>query len=55
MLAEGDWAGARAAWRESIAILDRLPHPLADDVRAKLSDLGPGKPERLTEAAAAAR
>jgi tetratricopeptide (TPR) repeat protein len=55
MLAEGDRAGARAAWRESIAILDRLPHPLADDVRAKLGDLGPGEPERLTEAAAAAR
>ena len=55
MLAEGDRTGARAAWRESIAILDRLPHPLADDVRAKLSDLGPGEPERLTEAAAAAR
>ena len=55
MLAEGDRTGARAAWRESIAILDRLPHPLADDVRAKLGDLGPGEPERLTEAAAAAR
>ena len=55
MLAEGDRTGARAAWRESITILDRLPHPLADDVRAKLSDLGPGEPERLTEAAAAAR
>jgi DNA-binding SARP family transcriptional activator/tetratricopeptide (TPR) repeat protein len=55
MLAEGDRTGARAAWRESIAILDRLPHPLADDVRAKLSHLGPGEPERLTEAAAAAR
>lgn len=55
MLAEDDREGARAAWRESVAILDRLPHPLADEVRAKLSDLGPGEPGHLTGAATAAR
>ena len=55
LLAEGDREGARAAWRESVAILDRLPHPLADEVRAKLSDLGPGKPGPMTGAATAAR
>ena len=55
LLAEDDREGARAAWRESIAILDRIPHPLADEVRAKLSDLGPGEPGHLTGAATAAR
>jgi DNA-binding SARP family transcriptional activator/Tfp pilus assembly protein PilF len=55
LLAEDDGEGARAAWRESVAILDRLPHPLADEVRAKLSDLGPGEPGHPTGAAAAAR
>ena len=39
----------------AIAILDRLPHPLADEVRAKLSDLGPGEHGQLTGAATAAR
>jgi DNA-binding SARP family transcriptional activator/tetratricopeptide (TPR) repeat protein len=55
LLAEGDREGARAAWREAVAILDRLPHPLADEVRAKLSDLGPEEPGHLTGAATAAR
>ena len=40
LLAEGDRRGAAAAWREAVAILDRLPHPLANDVRARLRDLG---------------
>src|SRR6266567_2643422 len=44
LLAEGDKEAARTAWHEAVAILDRLPHPLADEVRAKLSDLGPGEP-----------
>ena len=58
LLAEGDREAARAAWRESVAILDRLPHPLADEVRAKLGDLAPespGQPGHLTGAATAAR
>jgi tetratricopeptide (TPR) repeat protein len=55
LLAEGDREAARTAWRESVAILDRLPHPLADEVRAKLSDLGPGEPGQLTGAATAVR
>jgi DNA-binding SARP family transcriptional activator/tetratricopeptide (TPR) repeat protein len=36
LLAEGDPGAAEAAWREAVAILDRLPHPLADEVRARL-------------------
>jgi DNA-binding SARP family transcriptional activator/tetratricopeptide (TPR) repeat protein len=55
LLAEGDREGARAAWREAVAILDRLPHPLADEVRAKLSDLGPGEPGHPTGTVTAAR
>ena len=39
LLAEGDPGAARTAWREAVAILDRLPHPLADEVRVKLRDL----------------
>jgi tetratricopeptide (TPR) repeat protein len=55
LLAEGDREAARAAWHDAIVILDRLPHPLADEVRAKLSGLGPGEPGQLTGAATAAR
>jgi DNA-binding SARP family transcriptional activator/tetratricopeptide (TPR) repeat protein len=66
LLAEGDRQAAGAAWREAVAILDRLPHPLADDVRARLRDLkpedaegsegdGPVGPDQLTGAATAAR
>jgi DNA-binding SARP family transcriptional activator/tetratricopeptide (TPR) repeat protein len=55
LLAEGDREAARTAWHEAVAILDRLPHPLADEVRAKLSDLGPGEPGQLTGTATAAR
>ena len=54
LLAEGDPAGAAAAWRESAAILDRLPHPLADDVRARLRAL-PADPGTVTGAATVAR
>ncbi|HET9970044.1 MAG TPA: tetratricopeptide repeat protein, partial [Streptosporangiaceae bacterium] len=42
LLAEGDRQAAAAAWRESVAILDRLPHALADEVRARLRDLSEG-------------
>ena len=55
LLAEGDREAARTAWRDAIVILDRLPHPLADEVRAKLSALGPGGHGQLTGAATAAR
>jgi DNA-binding SARP family transcriptional activator/tetratricopeptide (TPR) repeat protein len=55
LLAEGDREAARRAWRDAIVILDRLPHPLADEVRAKLSGLGPGEHGQLTGAATAAR
>jgi DNA-binding SARP family transcriptional activator/tetratricopeptide (TPR) repeat protein len=39
LLAEGDRQAAAVAWREAVAILDRLPHALADEVRARLRDL----------------
>ena len=39
LLTEGDLVAAEAAWHESVAILDRLPHPLADEVRARLDAL----------------
>ena len=39
LLAESDRQAAGAAWRQAIAILDRLPHPLADEIRAKLHAL----------------
>ena len=55
LLAEGDRETARTAWRDAIVILDRLPHPLADEVRIKLSGLGPGEHGQLTGAATAAR
>jgi len=53
LLAEGNPnapSAAGAAWREAVAILDRLPHPLADEVRVRLRDL-----DRLTGAATTAR
>src|SRR5580704_14977390 len=39
LLAEGHPEQARACYRQAIAILDTLPHPLADEVRAKLRGL----------------
>jgi tetratricopeptide (TPR) repeat protein len=53
LLAEGDPEAASAAWHDAVAILDRLPHPLADEVRARLRELG--GPSQLTGAAIAAR
>ena len=50
LLAEGAPSAAGAAWREAVAVLDRLPHPLADEVRVRLGDL-----DRLTGAATTAR
>jgi tetratricopeptide (TPR) repeat protein len=66
LLGEGDPSAAQEAWRRSVAILDRLPHPLADDVRLKLRDLefsldrdddaaGPPDQEQLPAAATTAR
>ncbi len=40
LLADGDPAAAGTAWREAVVILESLPHPLADEVRAKLGALG---------------
>jgi hypothetical protein len=34
--ADQDQVGARAAWREALAILEELNHPDADQVRDKL-------------------
>ena len=69
LLAEGDLAAAEAAWHEAVVILDRLPHPLANEVRARLSALdeqadsergqpggaGPAGTGQLTGAVTAAR
>jgi tetratricopeptide (TPR) repeat protein len=63
LLAEGAPSAAQAAWREAVAILDRLPHPLADEVRVKLRDLqsratagaNRADPGHLTGAATTAR
>jgi len=49
LLAEGDPGAAGVAWREAIVILDRLPHPLADEVRARLRDL-PSAPAKTRAA-----
>ncbi|NES27073.1 tetratricopeptide repeat protein [Micromonospora terminaliae] len=38
--AAGDREGARAAWRGALTILERLDHPDADAVRARLARLG---------------
>ena len=43
LLAEGNPEAAAMAWRQSVDILDRLPHPLADEVRAKLRGLQANK------------
>jgi DNA-binding SARP family transcriptional activator/tetratricopeptide (TPR) repeat protein len=45
LIAEGDYHGAREAFLEASAVLDTLPHPLADEVRTKLRDLDPDSPE----------
>ncbi len=39
LAAEGDLGAAEAAWCQAIAILDRLRHPLADEVRVRLRHL----------------
>jgi tetratricopeptide (TPR) repeat protein len=66
LLAEGDRQAAAVAWREAVAILDRLPHALADEVRVRLRELksdgaagsdddGPVGPDELTGAVTAVR
>ena len=56
LVAEGDHHGAREAYLAAAAILDTLPHPLADEVRGKLRDLDlespdpDGRPEAATTA-----
>ncbi|MET8563097.1 hypothetical protein ABZV75_21790 [Streptomyces flaveolus] len=41
-LATGDREGARAAWEQALALLDRLGHPDAERVRERLA----GRQER---------
>ncbi len=57
LVAEGDHHGAREAYLAAAAILDTLPHPLADEVRSKLRDLDldPSEPEGEGETATTAR
>ena len=52
LLAEGDPGAAGTAWREAVAILDRLPHPLADEVRIRLRGLPEASHGRAEQAAA---
>jgi DNA-binding SARP family transcriptional activator/Tfp pilus assembly protein PilF len=51
---EGDAEAARAAYMEAMAVLDTLPHPLADEVRAKLRALDAQR-DTVTEAATTVR
>jgi FOG: TPR repeat len=44
LLAEGDREAARTAWHESVVILDRLPHPLADESGPSSLTLARGSP-----------
>ncbi|MGH3154846.1 MAG: tetratricopeptide repeat protein, partial [Streptosporangiaceae bacterium] len=56
LLAEGRPEQARACYLQAIAILDTLPHPLADEIRNKLRDLGAREPtDTVTGAATTAR
>ena len=65
LLRSGDLAAARSRYLQSAAILDTLPHPLADVVRGKLHDLDedpdadrtdpPGHPDPSPGAATTAR
>jgi DNA-binding SARP family transcriptional activator/tetratricopeptide (TPR) repeat protein len=60
LLAEGDRQAAAAAWREAVTVLDRLPHGLVNEVRARLRDLSesegaPADPEQLSGAVTASR
>ncbi len=52
LLAEGHPEQARACYRQAIAILDTLPHPLADEVRAKLRGLDGQEPTGTVPGAA---
>ncbi len=45
LVAEGDHHGAREAYLAAAAILDTLPHPLANEVRGKLRDLDLESPD----------
>jgi len=52
LLVEGDPGAAGTAWREAVVILDRLPHPLADEVRIRLRRLPEASHGRAERAAA---
>ena len=56
LLAEGHPEQAVVCYRQAIVILDTLPHPLADEVRAKLRGLDAHEPtDTVTGAATTAR
>ncbi len=57
LLRAGQRPAARARYRQAIALLDAVPHPLADDVRARLRDLDdhPAESAPLPTAPATAR
>ena len=51
LAAQGDAPAARAAWASSEAILDRLAHPLAETVQAKLAQSAPAPSAKESQAA----
>jgi DNA-binding SARP family transcriptional activator/Tfp pilus assembly protein PilF len=56
LAAAGDSSAAREAWRQAEAILDRLSHPLVDEVRAKIAALDSHvEPDRMTGAVTTGR
>jgi DNA-binding SARP family transcriptional activator/tetratricopeptide (TPR) repeat protein len=54
LASEGHPDAARGAYLEAVAVLDTLPHPLADEVRAKLRALD-AQPDTVTEAVTTVR
>jgi DNA-binding SARP family transcriptional activator/tetratricopeptide (TPR) repeat protein len=54
LASEGQPEASREAYLEAVAVLDTLPHPLADEVRARLRDLDAQR-NTVTEAATTVR
>jgi tetratricopeptide (TPR) repeat protein len=56
LAADGDGPAAKEAWRAAQAILDRISHPLADQVRSKLASLGShSEPDHMSRAVTTGR
>ncbi len=56
LAADGDTLAAKEAWLAAEAILDRISHPLADEIRSKLALLGShADPDRMSRAVTTGR